>query len=93
MRDLVSWKWQKNARGGKARLDYTQNQVNKTLVAAYSIRPAPGAPVSVPLEWDELDDPKLRSDRWTIRDVLKRLETIGDPFDALIGVDQTLPSL
>ena len=49
VRELVSWKWQKNARGGKARLDYTQNQVNKTLVAAYSIRPAPGAPVSVPL--------------------------------------------
>ena len=58
VRELVSWKWQKNARGGKARLDYTQNQVNKTLVAAYSIRPAPGAPVSVPLEWDELDDPE-----------------------------------
>ena len=93
VRELVSWKWQKNARGGMARLDYTQNQVNKTLVAAYSIRPAPGAPVSVPLEWDELDDPKLRSDRWTIRDVLKRLETVGDPFDALIGQDQTLPAL
>jgi bifunctional non-homologous end joining protein LigD len=93
VRELVSWRWQKNARGGKARLDYTQNQVNKTLVAAYSIRPAPGAPVSVPLEWDELDDPKLRSDRWTIRDVLKRLETVGDPFDALIGEEQTLPEL
>ena len=93
VRELVSWKWQKNARGGKARLDYTQNQVNKTLVAPYSIRPAPGAPVSVPLEWDELDDPKLRSDRWTIRDVLKRLETVGDPFDALVGQGQALPAL
>ena len=93
VRELVSWKWQKNARGGKARLDYTQNQVNKTLVAPYSIRPAPGAPVSVPLEWDELDDPKLRSDRWTIRDVLNRLEKVGDPFDALVGQEQALPLL
>jgi bifunctional non-homologous end joining protein LigD len=93
VRELVSWKWHKSSRGGKARLDYTQNQWNKTLVAAYSIRPAPGAPVSVPLEWDELDDPKLRPDRWTIRDVLKRLETVGDPFDALIGQDQALPLL
>jgi bifunctional non-homologous end joining protein LigD len=93
VRELVSWKWQKSARGGKARLDYTQNQVNKTLVAAYSIRPAPGAPVSVPLDWDELDDRKLRPDRWTIRDVVKRLETVGDPFDALIGQDQALPLL
>lgn len=93
VRELVSWKWQKNQRGGKARLDYTQNQINKTLVAPYSIRPAPGAPVSVPLEWDELDDPKLRSDRWTIRDVLRRLDDVGDPFDALVGVDQALPLL
>jgi bifunctional non-homologous end joining protein LigD len=93
VRELVSWKWQKNARGGKARLDYTQNQVNKTLVAPYSIRPAGGAPVSVPLEWDELDDAKLRPDRWTIRDVLERLETVGDPFDALVGQEQALPLL
>ena len=49
--------------------------------------------MSVPLEWDELDDPKLRPDRWTIRDVLKRLETVGDPFDALVGQGQALPAL
>jgi bifunctional non-homologous end joining protein LigD len=91
--DLVSWRWTKNDRRGLARLDYTQNQVNKTLVAPYSIRPAPGAPVSVPLEWDELDDPKLRPDRWTIRDVLKRLAKVGDPFDSIVGLQQTLPDL
>ena len=91
--ELVSWRWTKNDRRGLARLDYTQNQVNKTLVAPYSIRPAPGAPVSVPLEWDELDDPKLRPDRWTIRDVLNRLDKVGDPFQALVGVEQDLPPL
>lgn len=91
--DLVSWKWTKNDRRGLARLDYTQNQINKTLVAPYSVRPAPGAPVSVPLDWDELDDPDLRPDRWTIRDVVARLHKIGDPFDALVGVHQTLPTL
>jgi bifunctional non-homologous end joining protein LigD len=67
--DLVSWEWEVRRRGGKARLDYTQNAINKTLVAPFSVRPAPGAPVSVPIEWDELDDPDLRPDRWTIRDV------------------------
>ena len=91
--DLVSWRWTKNDRRGLARLDYTQNQVNKTLVAPYSIRPAPGAPVSVPIEWDELDDPELRPDRWTIRDVLRRLHEIGDPFDAIVGLQQKLPML
>ena len=51
---------------GQARLDYTQNAINKTLVAPFSARPAPGAPVSVPISWDELDDEDLRPDRWTI---------------------------
>jgi len=90
---LVSWRWVKREREGLARLDYTQNAVNKTLVAPYSLRPAPGAPVSVGLEWDELDDPALRPDRWTIRDVLDRLATKGDPFTAVAGVEQTLPAL
>ncbi len=42
--DLVSWEWAKRARRGKARLDYTQNAINKTLVAPYSPRPAAGCP-------------------------------------------------
>ena len=60
--DLVSWEWEVAKRGGKVRLDYTQNAINKTLVAPFSPRPAPGAPVSVPITWDELDDPDLRPD-------------------------------
>ena len=65
--DLVSWEWSKAERGGRARLDYTQNASIKTLVAPYAVRPAPGAPVSAPIRWDELDDPALAPDRWTIR--------------------------
>jgi bifunctional non-homologous end joining protein LigD len=91
--ELVSWKWEVKARGGLARLDYTQNAINKTLVAPYSPRPAAGAPVSVPITWDELDDPALRPDRWTIRTVLDRLETAGDPFRAVLGAAQELPDL
>ena len=89
--DDVSWKWQKKDRGGKARLDYTQNAINKTLVAPYSPRPRPGAPVSVPIGWHELDDPELRPDRWTIRTVLDRLAEEGDPFGGVLVDDQVLP--
>ena len=78
--ELVSWAWHKQDRNGLARLDYTQNAINRTLVAPYSVRAAAGAPVSVPLEWDELDDPDLRADRWTITTVLDRLDAVGDPF-------------
>ena len=91
--DLVSWEWAKRARRGKARLDYTQNAINKTLVAPYSARPAPGAPVSMPIAWDELDDPALRPDRWTIRDVEERLRSKGDPFRGVLEDEQTLPKL
>lgn len=91
--DLVSWKWEKKARGGLARLDYTQNAINKTLVAPYATRPAAGAPVSVPIAWPELDDPELRPDRWTIRTVLDRIAERGDPFRALLGVEQDLPEI
>jgi bifunctional non-homologous end joining protein LigD len=91
--ELVSWKWEKKDRKGLARLDYTQNAINKTLVAPYSPRPAPEAPVSVPISWDELDDPELSPDRWTIRTVLDRLARRGDPFRALVGVAQDLPDL
>ena len=47
--DLVSWEWAKAGRGGRARLDYTQNAAIKTLVAPYAVRPRPGAPVSAPI--------------------------------------------
>jgi len=91
--ELVSWTWTKSDRGGLARLDYTQNAINKTLVAPFSVRPAPGAPVSMTLTWDELDDPTLTSDRWTIRTALDRLAERGDPLADLIGRPQVLPSL
>jgi bifunctional non-homologous end joining protein LigD len=90
---LVSWVWRKADRGGRARLDYTQNAVNKTLVAPFSARPAPGAPVSVPITWDELDERALRPDRWTIRTVGKRLAEVGDPLRDLVGMQQSLPDL
>jgi bifunctional non-homologous end joining protein LigD len=91
--ELVSWKWQVRERGGLARLDYTQNAINKTLIAPYSPRAAPGAPVSAPIAWDELDDPKLRPDRWTVRTIGKRIAERGDLFRPVLTQPQTLPKL
>jgi bifunctional non-homologous end joining protein LigD len=91
--NLVSWEWAKAKRGGKARLDYTQNTYIKTLVAPYSVRPADGAPVSAPIAWDELDDAELRSDRWTIRTIVERVERVGDLFGAAQTDLQELPSI
>ena len=91
--DLVSWKWDVRDRGGRARLDYTQNASSKTLVAPYSPRAEAGAPISAPLEWAELDDASLRPDGVTIRTAMDRLATRGDPFRALLSSHQELPPI
>ena len=91
--ELVSWKWHKDDRQGLARLDYTQNAINRTLVAPYSPRAAPGAPVSAPITWEELDDPDLRPDRFTVRTTPARVAERGDLFAGALSVQQTLPSL
>lgn len=91
--ELLSWKWEVKARGGRARLDFTQNAVNKTLVAPYSPRARPGAPVSAPIAWDELDDPDLRPDGFTVRDVVERVRERGDLFRDALTVQQHLPRI
>lgn len=91
--DLVSWEWAKRERKGRARLDFTQNAVNKTLVAPYSVRPSAGAPVSAPIRWKELDDRDIRSDRWTIQTIGARVRKIGDLFAPATEFAQDLPPL
>jgi bifunctional non-homologous end joining protein LigD len=66
-------------RGGKVYVDYLQNAHGQLLVAPFSVRPLPGAPVSTPLRWAEVED-GLDPARFTIRTVLPRLRAEGDPL-------------
>jgi bifunctional non-homologous end joining protein LigD len=91
--ELVSWKWDVSDRSGLARLDYTQNVSNKTLVAPYSPRAAAGAPVSAPITWGELDDPSLRPNGFTIRTILDRVAALGDLFAPVLAGNQRLPPI
>ncbi len=93
MPELVSWEWEKAGRGGRARLDFTQNAVNKTLVAPYAVRPVERASVSAPITWDELDDDELRPDRWDIRTAVQRIAERGDLFGGALREGQELPEL
>jgi bifunctional non-homologous end joining protein LigD len=70
----------KDKRGGRVYLDIMRNAYAQTAVAPYSVRARAGAPVATPLEWDELDARGLRADRFTIRDVPKRLAGQRDPW-------------
>ncbi|HEY2501239.1 MAG TPA: non-homologous end-joining DNA ligase [Mycobacterium sp.] len=70
----------KDKRGGRVYLDIMRNAYAQTAVAPYSVRARAGAPVATPLEWDEVDTRGLRADRFTIRDVPKRLAGQRDPW-------------
>jgi DNA ligase D-like protein (predicted polymerase) len=52
--DGVTTKWWKEERGERIFVDYNQNARDRTIASAYSLRAKPGAPVSCPVEWDEL---------------------------------------
>ena len=54
--DRVTMNWWKEERGEKIFIDYNQMARDRTIASAYSIRPKPHAPVSAPLDWDELPD-------------------------------------
>ena len=88
----VSWEWAVAKRTGRIRIDYTQNIINKTLAAPYSLRPAPGAPVSTPIAWEELEDPDLRPDRWNIATIAERVGSVGDLFAPALNADQDIPT-
>ena len=71
-------------RKGKMYLDFLQNRPHATIASAYSVRPKPGATVSMPLEWDEVKKGLKMSD-FTIFNALERLESIGDIFKPVLG--------
>jgi bifunctional non-homologous end joining protein LigD len=64
-------------RDRKIYIDFLQNRRAQTLAAPYSVRPKPGATVSTPLEWGEVND-KLHPSQFTIKNVLDRFEKKGD---------------
>lgn len=70
-------------RGGRVYFDYLQNGPGKTLCAPYSPRPLPGAPVSMPIAWAEVEhvDPA----RWTLATVPPRVAAAGDAWGDLPG--------
>jgi len=77
------------SRGGKVYLDFGQNRKSQTIVPPYSVRPVPGAQVSTPLSWDELDA-SLSPSSFTIENALERFERLGDLFRPALTDPQDL---
>jgi len=75
-------------RKGKMYLDFLQNRPGATIAGVYSLRPKPGATVSMPLHWDEVK-PGLTMRDFTIRNAAARLQETGDLFTGVLaeGID------
>ncbi len=77
---LVTTEFYKKDRKGRLFFDTGRNVEGATFVAPYSLRPRPGAPISAPLTWNELDDPDLEPDGIRLREVQARRDATGDPW-------------
>jgi len=84
---LATSKWWKEERHGVF-LDYNQNAKDRTVAAAYSVRPKPAAPVSAPLDWEEVGDADPQD--FTMRTMPARFARIGDRH---AGIDERPRSL
>ena len=86
-------KMTKSIRNGKIFVDYLRNSLEQTSVAAYSTRARAGAPVSVPVSWQELGRTS-GGNQYTVVNLMKRLRGLKqDPWGALAKVRQKLPDL
>jgi len=61
-------------------LDYLRNGYGQTAVVPYAVRAKAGAPIATPLDWEELSDGRLRSNRYTLRNIFRRLGQKDDPW-------------
>jgi bifunctional non-homologous end joining protein LigD len=78
--DALTTEFRKAKRGGRILVDVARNGYAQTAVPPYAVRPRPGAPVATPIQLDELSNSRLRPDRWTLRNVVRRLGSDGDAW-------------
>ncbi len=88
--DDITMEWDKPKRKGKVFVDHNRNAFGQTVASVYSVRPRPGAPVSVPLTWDEVGT--VANGDFDITNVWDRFQRYGDLFAPVIEGGQTLDS-
>ena len=88
--DLMTAAWWKEERGSRVFIDFNQNAPHKTVFGAWSVRARPGAQVSTPLAWEEIDD--IHPDQFTIATLPARWSA-GDPWQPMNDNPQDLAPL
>ncbi|WP_066635227.1 non-homologous end-joining DNA ligase [Desulfolucanica intricata] len=80
-------------RTGKVYLDYLQNGRGKTMAFQYSLRPLPGAPVSTPVYWEEIEAKKVEPGSFNIHNIFTRIKKVGDIYRGALSEDQILDTI
>ncbi|WP_148863546.1 non-homologous end-joining DNA ligase [Marinobacter fonticola] len=78
--DELTTEQRKNKRKGRIYLDVMRNAFGQTAVAPYAIRAKAGAPVAMPLEWDELEDKSITPQSFDLNNATKHLNNRHDPW-------------
>jgi len=89
--DLITAAWWKEERGSRVFIDYNQNAPHKTVFGAWSVRARPGAQVSTPVSWAEID--AIHPDEFTVASLAGRLDAAGDPWLGIGDDPQSLEPL
>jgi DNA ligase D len=89
--ELITAAWWKEERGRRIFVDFNQNAPHKTVFGAWSVRARPGAQVSAPVTWEEIE--AVHPDELTIASVPERLATLGDPWEGVNERPQSLEPL
>lgn len=84
----LTMEWDIPKRKGKVFIDHNRNAYGQTIASAYSVRPRPGAPISAPITWKELET--MRNGEVTIANVWERLARFGDLWAPVARGDQRI---
>jgi bifunctional non-homologous end joining protein LigD len=88
----LTLEWRRADRGARIYVDVNRINYAQHAVAPYGVRARPRAPVAMPIEWEEVDDRKLKPDRWTVATAADRLASDGDAWKGMESRARKLPS-
>jgi len=88
--ELLTQEFIKSDRAGRIFVDTGRNGAGATFAAVYAVRPRPGAPVSAPCTWQEIDRAQVGPRTFTLRTVADRIAAVGDLWSGLEGQGRSL---
>lgn len=88
----LTLEWHRAERGKRIYVDVNRINYAQHAVAPYAPRPRPGAPVAMPIEWDQLSDRRLRPDGWTVGNAAAHVRNDGQPWNGIARRARKLPA-